>query len=62
MILFYGKNRHGLPIKLAQHYTQLNVLLTALPRLTDEPRRIGFELRQRLEKAARATVKPSAPD
>lgn len=50
MIIFYGKNASGRPIQLIQHYTQLNVLLTAMPKATPEqaPRRIGFELAKRL--------------
>ncbi|HYF23566.1 MAG TPA: DUF6173 family protein [Caulobacteraceae bacterium] len=52
LILFYGKNQHGRPVRLIQHYEHLNVLLTSLPREKDEPRRIGFVLREKLEKAA----------
>lgn len=52
LILFYGKNAHGRPVRLIQHYAQLDVLLTAVPRVTDpEPRRIGFQLVEKIEKA-----------
>jgi hypothetical protein len=54
MILFYGKNSFGKPVRLMQHYTQLNLMLSAEPKESDEepPRRIGFALHERLEKAA----------
>jgi len=62
LILFYGKNQHGRPVRLIQHYEQLNVLLTSLPREKDEPRRIGFALREKLEKAAAEGAQaPAAP-
>lgn len=52
LILFYGKNQHGRPLRLIQHYTQLDVVLTAMPRVTEpEPRRIGFQLVEKIEKA-----------
>jgi hypothetical protein len=50
MIIFHGTNQHGKPVQLLQHYTQLNVLLTALPVEKDKPRRIGFALVNELEK------------
>lgn len=49
MLIFYGKNQHGRPVELLQHYSQLNVLLTAIPKEKDEPRRIGFILEARLD-------------
>lgn len=54
LLLFYGKSDGGKPLRLIQHHTQLNVLLTALPKEIPQepPRRIGFALRQRMEKAA----------
>ncbi len=48
MIMFVGQNQHGRPVELIQHYSQLNLLLTALPKQTEEPRRIGFMLEQHL--------------
>jgi hypothetical protein len=47
MIIYHGKNEHGRPLRLVQHHSQLSVLLTALPKKRDEPRRIGFILHQR---------------
>ena len=44
MIIFYGSNSHGKAVELIQHWTQLSVMLTALPKEGDKPRRIGFEL------------------
>jgi hypothetical protein len=52
MIMFYGKNSYGRPVRLLQHYEQVSLLLTALPKARDVPRRIGFQLREKLEKAA----------
>jgi hypothetical protein len=49
MLIFHGKNQHGRPVQLLQHYTQLSVLLTAVPKESDIPRRIGFDLARRLE-------------
>jgi hypothetical protein len=54
LILFYGKNSFGKAVRLVQHYTQLNIMLSAEPKETEEEpaRRIGFALHERLEKAA----------
>ena len=49
MIIFYGTNMHGRPVELLQHYSQLSVLLTALPVEKREARRIGFNLKQKLK-------------
>lgn len=51
-ILFMGVNGAGRPIRLVQHYTQVNVLLSAMPKsVPEEPaRRIGFQLQERVEK------------
>lgn len=52
MILFFGRNADGKPVRLIQHYTQFNVLLGSAPKRRPEPaRRIGFQLRERMEKA-----------
>lgn len=50
-ILFMGVNETGRPIRLIQHYTQLNVLLNAMPKpQPQEPaRRIGFQLQERVD-------------
>jgi hypothetical protein len=50
MIIFHGKNTHNKPIQLIQHYTQLSILLTALPKESEKPRRIGFDLTNKLAK------------
>lgn len=44
MILFVGQYPDGRRFELIQHYSQVSVLLVALPKMTEEPRRIGFEL------------------
>ena len=55
MILFFGKTDQGKPIRLVQHYTQLNVLLSSRPKPTDQPaRRIGFQLGEMVRKTAAA--------
>lgn len=55
-ILFMGVNEAGRPIRLIQHYTQLNVLLSAMPKSKpEEPaRRIGFQLQERVEQTQAA--------
>lgn len=51
LILFSGKNADGKPVRLVQHYTQINVLLNALPKPEERPaRRIGFQLSELVEK------------
>lgn len=45
MILFIGEYADGRKFELLQHYSQVNVLLMAVPKASnEEPRRIGFEL------------------
>ncbi|WP_296819745.1 DUF6173 family protein [Brevundimonas sp.] len=53
LLIFMGVNDHGRPVRMIQHHTQLNVMLSALPKPKPEepPRRIGFQLRERAEKA-----------
>jgi hypothetical protein len=44
-ILFTGKNADGRPVRLIQHYAQINVLLNARKKPEErEARRIGFQL------------------
>ena len=44
-ILFTGKNPDGRPVRLIQHYEQINVLLNARKKPEErEARRIGFQL------------------
>ena len=44
MIMFLGQFADGRKFELLQHYSQVSVLLVAVPKMTEEPRRIGFEL------------------
>lgn len=46
LILFKGQTPDGKPVRLVQHYTQLNVAFQATPKASgrDQPRRIGFQL------------------
>lgn len=48
MIMFYGRNVDGNPVQLIQHISQVSVLLVALPKEHETPRRIGFHLEQKL--------------
>jgi hypothetical protein len=50
MLMFMGRDADGRPIQLMQHYTQMSILLCAVPKEKDEPRRIGFVLMDNLEK------------
>jgi hypothetical protein len=49
MLIVDGRSSHGRPVQLIQNISQLNILLTALPkqRGRDRPRRIGFILDQK---------------
>lgn len=60
LIMFLGRNAEGKPVRLVQHYTQLNVMLSALPKEkpAEPPRRIGFQLRERLEQTAEEDEAP----
>jgi hypothetical protein len=44
MVVFYGKNEKGEPVQLIQHTSQLSVLLVAVRKQEERPRRIGFIL------------------
>lgn len=46
LIMFFGRNSDGKPVRLIQHYMQLNVVLNAVkkPEDQEEPNRIGFRL------------------
>jgi len=44
MIMFMGQFPDGRKFELMQHYSQVSVLLVAVPKMAEEPRRIGFEL------------------
>ncbi|MEM7684693.1 MAG: DUF6173 family protein [Pseudomonadota bacterium] len=49
MITFYGADPGGAKTQLVQHVSQLNVMLKAAPKLNEEPARIGFQMRRKLE-------------
>ena len=50
-IMFTGKNADGRPVRLIQHYGQINVLLNARRKPEErEARRIGFQLSELVEK------------
>ena len=49
LVVFYGTNLDGHPVELLQHVTQVSVLLVAVPKEHERPRRIGFELQRKLE-------------
>jgi hypothetical protein len=44
MIVFVGQYPDGRKYELIQHYSQVNLFLVAMPTVTEEPRRIGFDL------------------
>lgn len=52
IVTFYGRDPVGGKTQLIQHVSQLSVLLRAMPKMVKEakPNRIGFRLRQSLEK------------
>lgn len=54
IVTFYGGTDTGTRTQLIQHVAQLNVMLMALPKPTEqaEPTRIGFELAKDLETTA----------
>lgn len=50
-IMFLGKNPDGKPVRLIQHYAQINVLLDARKKPQErEARRIGFQLSEMVQK------------
>ena len=50
-IMFLGRNSDGKPVRLIQHYGQINVLLDARKRPEERPaRRIGFQLSELVRK------------
>ena len=52
-IMFLGKNPDGRPVRLIQHYAQINVLLDARKKPEERPaRRIGFQLSEMVEKTS----------
>ena len=53
IITFYGSDPSGVKTQLVQHFSQLNVILRALPKQVKQaqPNRIGFRLAQDLERS-----------
>ena len=49
MLIFYGTDSDGRSIELLQHHSQLSLLLCAIPKEKEKPRRIGFILEERLK-------------
>lgn len=50
-IMFLGKNSDGKPVRLIQHYGQINVMLDARRKPEErEARRIGFQLSELVKK------------
>lgn len=44
MVIFHGRDEKGNKLQLLQHSSQLNLLLNAVKKINDEPRRpIGFQ-------------------
>jgi hypothetical protein len=58
LILFLGKTTDGKPMRLIQHYAQINVVLEARTKPTDqvEARRIGFQLSELVRKTNPASA------
>ena len=51
LIIFFGRNPDGKPVRLVQHYTQINVVLAAIKKPVErEARRIGFQLNEMVMK------------
>jgi hypothetical protein len=52
LVLFYGRTDDGAPIQLIEHVSQVNVMLVAARKPSPEPpRRIGFDILQRVEES-----------
>jgi len=57
MIIFYGATPQGQPVKLMQHVTQTNVMLTVMARQKDhkQAKRIGFRSEDLLKLGAESS-------
>lgn len=49
IIIFHGTDKNSQKVKLVQHISQLSVLLVAVSKIHDTPRRIGFQLLESIE-------------
>ncbi len=53
-IMFLGKNADGRPVRLIQHYAQINVFLDVRKKPEERPaRRIGFQLSEMVQNTTR---------
>lgn len=53
LIMFFGRNADGKPVRLIQHYSQINVVLSAVKKPEErEARRIGFQLNEMVQKTS----------
>jgi hypothetical protein len=52
-LIFHGKNIGRRPVQPLQHVTQVSVLLVALPKENEQPRRINFQLQEKLDAASK---------
>lgn len=59
MILFMGEFPDGRKWELVQHYSQVSMLLVAVKKINDAPRRIGFELLKSVRSRTRRGKTPS---
>lgn len=44
MLIYHGSSTEGSAMQLLQHYTQMSILLTAVPKMNEVATRIGFHL------------------
>lgn len=42
LLIFDGVDDNDNPARLIQHYSQIQIQITAVPKLAEKPRRIGF--------------------
>lgn len=56
IITFYGIGPDGGKMQLVQHVNQLSVMLKAAAKITEEPTRIGFRLKEKLEESESGTA------
>jgi hypothetical protein len=42
VLVFFGRNLDGREVRVLQHASQVSVLLTALPKIAEKARRMGF--------------------
>jgi hypothetical protein len=60
IITFYGQNERGEDVQLVQHTSQLNVLLVAVRKQQEQPRRIGFVLENK-ESSQEQAIREGGP-